>query len=49
MANKANSKYNDPTYDEKRKWISRLLSWFYLNNYLIVSVDESNFRSDHLT
>jgi hypothetical protein len=46
--NKANLKYRDPTYNEKRKWVSRLLSQFMKEDALIISIDESNFRSDSL-
>ena len=44
----ANPKYRDPTYNEKRLWVSRLLSQLFLEDALIISVDESNFRSDAL-
>lgn len=44
----ANLKYRDPTFNEKRLWISRLLAQFMFEDTLIVSVDESNFRSDRL-
>ena len=43
---KANVKYNDPTYNEKRLWVSKLLTQFIIEDAIIVSVDESNFRSD---
>ena len=45
---KGHTKYNDPRYDEKRLWVSRLLSYFFLQGSVIISVDESNFRSDTL-
>ncbi|CDW90737.1 UNKNOWN [Stylonychia lemnae] len=44
----ANLKYRDPTYNNKRLWISRLLGQFIHDDFLIVSIDESNFRSDSL-
>ena len=44
--NKANTKYRDPTYNEKRQWVSRLLTQFMSEDAIIISVDESNFRSD---
>jgi len=45
--NPANYKYRDPTFNEKRLWISRLLANFLLDGWLIVSIDESNLRSDN--
>ena len=44
--NKANVRYNDPAFDGKRLYVSRLLSQFLFDDVLILSVDESNFRSD---
>jgi hypothetical protein len=44
--NKANTKYKDSTYNEKRLWISRLLTQFMIEDAMIISVDDSNFRSD---
>ena len=44
--NKANLKYRDPTYNEKRLWVSRLLTQFMFEEAIIISIDESNFRSD---
>ncbi len=38
--------YIDPHFDEKRLWASRLLSQFLLDDYLLISVDESHIRSD---
>jgi hypothetical protein len=46
--NKANVKYSDAMYNEKRLWISRLLAQFFLEQVIIISVDESNFKSDAL-
>ena len=46
--NKANLKYRDPTYNDKRIWVSRVLAQFLFEEALIISVDESNFRSDSL-
>jgi hypothetical protein len=43
---KSNIKYSDPAYNEKRLWISKLLTMFMMEDALIISVDESNFRSD---
>lgn len=44
----ANLKYRDPTFNDKRLWIARLLSQFLYEDALIITVDESNFRSDSL-
>ena len=44
----SNLKYRDPAYNEKRLWISRMLSQFMLEDAVIITVDESNFRSDCL-
>ena len=46
--NTANLKYKDPTYNEKRLWIARLLAQFLFEDTVIISVDESHFRSDTL-
>jgi len=47
---KANStasiRYLDPVYNEKRLWVSRLLTWFMMQDMLVISIDESNFRTD---
>jgi hypothetical protein len=43
---KSNLKYSDPLYNEKRLWVSRLLTTFLKDDAIIISVDESNFRSD---
>jgi hypothetical protein len=40
------TKYFEGTYAEKRLWVSRLLAQFFHDGAIIVSVDESNFRSD---
>jgi DNA-binding transcriptional regulator LsrR (DeoR family) len=45
---KANAKYRDPSYNEKRLWISRLVARFIAEDVIIISVDESNFRHDAL-
>ena len=44
----ASLKYNDPTFNEKRLWISRLLAQLLIDDVLIISIDESNFRSDSM-
>ena len=41
----AKIKYTDPTYDEKRKWVVRMLAQFHKEGALIVSVDESCFKT----
>lgn len=41
-------RYKDPTYNEKRLWISRLLAQFMFEDALIITVDESHFRSDQV-
>ena len=44
----ANVRYRDPTFNDKRLWVSRLLAQFLVEDAIIISVDESNFRSDVL-
>jgi hypothetical protein len=43
----ANARYCDPSFEEKRLWIARLLTHYLmeLENTVIISIDESNFRS----
>jgi len=38
-------KYADPSFDEKRLWVSRLLAQFFYENVFIVSIDESCFKT----
>ena len=45
---KANVKYRDPQYNEKRMWVSRLMVQFILEEVVLISIDESNFRHDSL-
>lgn len=45
---KANTKYRDPSFNEKRLWISRLLARFLSEDVIVISIDESNFRHDAL-
>jgi hypothetical protein len=40
------TKYFEATYAEKRLWVSRLLTQFHHDGAVIVSVDESNFKSE---
>lgn len=42
----ANYKYRDPSFNEKRLWVSRILASFLYHNAIIISLDESGFRSD---
>ena len=46
--NKANVKYLDQELDYKRKWVSRLIASFLIEDALIISIDESNLRHDSL-
>lgn len=46
--NAANIKYNDPDFDEKRLWVSRLLAQFMMAEVVIVSIDESSFKQEGL-
>jgi hypothetical protein len=39
-------RYQDPTFDHNRLWVSRLLSQFLLDGALIISIDESHIRHD---
>jgi len=39
-------RYQDPTFDHKRLWVSRLLSQLLLDGALIISIDESHIRHD---
>ena len=41
------ARYNDESFDEKRVWISRLLTQFMMDEVLIISIDESNFQSSY--
>ena len=45
---KSKLKYRDPNLDTKRQWVSRLLAQFMLERAIIISIDESSFRSDPL-
>ena len=45
---KANTKYRDPQYNEKRMWVSRLLAQFIKEEVIIICIDESNFKHDTL-
>jgi hypothetical protein len=47
-SNPASTKYNDSTYLSKRLWVGRLLAQFLFDDALILSIDESNIRSDKL-
>ena len=41
------ARYNDESFDEKRVWISRLVTQFMMDEVLIISIDESNFQSSY--
>jgi hypothetical protein len=45
---KANTKYRDSSYNEKRLWVSRLVAQFLMEDAVVICVDESNFRHDAL-
>jgi hypothetical protein len=45
---KANTKYRDATYNDKRVWVSRLMAQFLMEDSIIICIDESNFRHDAL-
>ena len=45
-ASPALTRYLDPSYNPKRVWVSRLLAQFVHEGALVISLDESNFRSD---
>jgi hypothetical protein len=45
---KANTKYRDPDYNEKRLWVCRLLAQFMIEDAVIISLDESNFKHSAL-
>ena len=50
-ADNSRFKYQDPHFNLKRLWVSRLLAHFYCNEteeVLLVSIDECSFRSDKL-
>ena len=42
----ANYRYRDPSFNEKRVWVCRILSQFLHDNALIICLDETGFRSD---
>ena len=44
LTNAASVKYNDTDFDEKRRWISRLLAQFLMADVLVVSIDECSFK-----
>ena len=49
VANAAKIKYNDVSYDDKRVWVSRLLSQFMVTDVVIVSIDESSFKQEGIS
>jgi len=46
LTNAASVKYNDTSFDEKRRWISRLLAQFLMAEVLVVSIDECSFKQE---
>lgn len=44
----ANVKYRDPTYNEKRLWVSRIMAQLLYGTAVITCIDESNFKSGGL-
>ena len=44
--NPANVRYRDPEIDERRAWASRILSHMLVEDFLIITVDETHIRSD---
>lgn len=44
----ANSKYRDTIYNSKRVWISRIIPQLLYDQVLVISMDESNIRTDAL-
>lgn len=42
----ATVRYQDPTFDCKRQWVSRVLAQFLSDGAIIISIDESHIRSD---
>ena len=45
---KANTKYRDTDFNEKRLWVSRIMAQFIKEETIIICIDESNFRHDTL-
>jgi hypothetical protein len=41
----ANARYDDPTFNEKRLWVCKMLASMLLSNTVIISMDESSFKS----
>ena len=44
--NPASVRYNDPVFDERRKWASRTLSHMLSEEFMVISIDETHIRSD---
>ena len=42
----AEYRYEDSAFDEARLWVSRLLAQFIEDNALVISIDETGFRTD---
>jgi hypothetical protein len=41
----ASARYDDPAFAEKRLWLSRILGSLLMKGMVIVSIDESSFKS----
>jgi len=42
----AEYRYEDPAFDEARLWVSRLLAQLIKDDALVISIDETGFRTD---
>ena len=42
----ANYKYKDPSFNEKRVWVCRILTQFLSDKAMVICLDETGFRSD---
>ena len=40
------ARYRDPLYNDRRIWLSRLMTQLICEDVLIISIDETHFRSD---
>lgn len=40
------ARYRDPLFNERRIWLSRIMAQLLCEDVLIVSIDETHFRSD---
>jgi hypothetical protein len=37
-------RYDDETFDDKRRWVSRILAQLMLDDAIVISIDESCFK-----